>query len=121
MASFRSKRGKRGKRISYPIKTSKIRTTGGSKYNISVDGTWVGHWIDVDPKYPRLGRFYAVKNYPTLASAIKAAKTMSGKIKIYESWGSGPEQRRVVAERGLAPLHELDQALRRAKRVSRRN
>lgn len=118
MVSFRSKRGKGGKRIVYPVDTI---NTGGSKYIISVDGTWVGHYFDIDPKYPNLGRAYAVNEYPTLASAIKAAKRMSGKIKIYESWGSGPEQRRVVAERGLAPLHELDQALRRAKRVSRRN
>ena len=64
-------------------------------YNVAVNGAWIGRWVDLPQSVGR-GRFYAVKEYKTLAEALKVAKKRRGKIEIYESWGSGPEQRKVV-------------------------
>lgn len=72
-------------------------------YLISINGKWVGGWYDVDPENPQKGRFFSPTEFKSIEEAeghmnFKEYFKMfpSVRVEIWESWGMGPEQRRIV-------------------------
>lgn len=71
------------------------------EYIIAIDGRWIGKYYPIDPKRPYMGNFFSAKSWKRKSYAIKRAqqehrKNKLAKIEVFETWGSGAHQRKVI-------------------------
>jgi hypothetical protein len=71
------------------------------RYQIVVNGHWIGKQCWIDPRARYYGKMFAVKGYKTIENAVKRAfkerdTAPNALIEVYKCWGSFPNQREVI-------------------------
>jgi len=75
------------------------------RYNIAVDGTWIGEWKEVEG-YPWIGKVFFPRNWETKEEAIRHAENLfrrhefREKVEVVECYGSYPQDRATIWKNG---------------------